>query len=83
MIPALVDRVNEIVGDFEARVYAAGGPAVARARTDLKHWFGTVPVKGELEGARRVPYALLNGSPRLLLQAANASRGNYGSGGRI
>jgi hypothetical protein len=84
IVPTLVDRVHEIVGDFEARVYAAGGPAVARARTDLKHILGTVPVKGELEGHKRVPYALLNGSARLLLQAANgesALRGNSGSGG--
>lgn len=71
MVPALVDRVHEIVGDFEARVYAAGGPAVARARMDLKHMLGTVPVKGVLEGHKRVPYALIAGSPRLVLSAAS------------
>jgi hypothetical protein len=71
LVPALVDRVQEIVGDFEARVYAAGGPAVARARTDLKHMLGAIPVKGELEGHRRVPYALIAGSSRLLLQATD------------
>lgn len=71
MVPALVDRVHEIVGDFEAH---------------LKHMLGTIPVKGELEGHKRVPYALLNGSGRLLLRATNGEnpvRGNSGSGGVI
>jgi len=67
---------------------AHGSLAAPRSgpRTDLKHMLGTIPVTGELEGHKRVPYALLNGSGRLLLRAANGEnplRGNSGSGGRI
>jgi hypothetical protein len=62
--------VHEIVDDFEAKECAAGGPAVARARSDLRHL-----LEAELEGARRMLYAVISGSPRLLLRAANAASG--------
>ena len=86
MIPGLVSRVNEIVEDFEGRVYERGGPAVARARADIKHMVGSVKVEGVLEDGKKVPYGVIAGSERLLLRAANggsASPGNCGRGDRI
>ena len=72
--------------EAESRVYEDGGAVVARACTDIKHLLGTIPVKCQKEGRKRAPYALLIGSPRLLLCAANrgnAFTGNYGSGRSI
>ena len=46
----------------------------------------SISQKGQLEGLKRVPYALLNGSARLLLRAANgenAPREILVAGGRV